>query len=93
MQLTADDFLHQMPALIAGTLLEAGAGKRSPESIAAVFDGTEKQEAPPKQRASCSKAYNIPDAETFRAVSHHCRHPYRTDPGLSRIAAACIPAT
>ena len=39
--ITADDFLHQMPALIAGTLIECGSGKRSPECIPAIFGGTE----------------------------------------------------
>lgn len=56
MQITADDFLHQMPALIAGTLLEAGAGKRSPESIAAVFDGTEKAGSPAEAKSLLLKS-------------------------------------
>ena len=51
MQITADDFLHQMPALIAGTLLEAGAGQRPPESIAAIFDGTEKAGRPAEAKS------------------------------------------
>ena len=50
-QITADDFLHQMPALIAGTLLEAGAGQRPPESIAAIFDGTEKAGRPAEAKS------------------------------------------
>ena len=44
--ITADDFLFQMPAVIAGTLLEAGLGLRSPESVRDIFTGTEKAGAP-----------------------------------------------
>lgn len=45
-RLTADDFLYQMPAIIAGTLLEAGRGLRAPESIQNIFTGAEKAGAP-----------------------------------------------
>lgn len=45
-RITADDFLCQMPAVIAGTLLEAGRGLRAPESIQGIFTGTEKAGAP-----------------------------------------------
>ena len=44
--ISADDFLYQMPAVIAGTLLEAGRGLRTPESIREIFTGTEKAGAP-----------------------------------------------
>ena len=39
-------FLCQMPAVIAGTLLETGRGLRAPESIQDIFTGTEKAGAP-----------------------------------------------
>ena len=45
-RITADDFLCQMPAVIAGTLLETGRGLRAPESIQDIFTGTEKAGAP-----------------------------------------------
>jgi len=45
-RITADDFLYQMPVIIAGTLLEAGRGLRAPESIQRIFTGTEKAGAP-----------------------------------------------
>lgn len=45
-ELTADDFLYRMPALIIGTLLEIGQGRRSPDCIKAIFEGTEKAGAP-----------------------------------------------
>lgn len=45
-ELTADDFLYRMPALIIGTLLEIGLGRRSPDCIKAIFEGTEKAGAP-----------------------------------------------
>lgn len=44
--LTANDFLYRMPSLIIGTLLEIGQGKRRPESIVHILDGTEKAGAP-----------------------------------------------
>lgn len=46
LSLTASDFLYRMPSLIIGTLLEIGQGKRAPESILHIFDGTEKAGAP-----------------------------------------------
>ena len=45
-RLTADDFLYRMPALIIGTLLEIGQGRRRPDCIKAIFEGTEKAGAP-----------------------------------------------
>ena len=45
-ELTADDFLYRMPALIIGTLLEIGQGKRRPDCIESIFEGTEKAGAP-----------------------------------------------
>lgn len=44
--LTANDFLYRMPSLIIGSLLEIGQGKRSPESMMHILDGTEKAGAP-----------------------------------------------
>lgn len=44
--LTADDFLYRMPALIAGTLLEIGSGRRTPDCIRRILEGTEKAGAP-----------------------------------------------
>lgn len=44
--LTANDFLYRMPSLIIGTLLEIGQGKRTPESILHILEGTEKAGAP-----------------------------------------------
>ena len=44
--LTANDFLYRMPPLIVGTLLEIGQGKRTPESILHILEGTEKTGAP-----------------------------------------------
>lgn len=41
-QLTASDFLYQMPGRIVGTLLEAGLRLRSPDSLSAILTGTEK---------------------------------------------------
>ena len=46
LSLTASDFLYRMPSLIVGTLLEIGQGKRAPESILHIFEGTEKAGAP-----------------------------------------------
>ena len=43
---TADSFLYRMPARIIGTLLEAGTGARTPESILPILDGTEEAGAP-----------------------------------------------
>lgn len=44
--MTADDFLYQMPAVIAGTLLETGLGLRTPESMKDIFSGSKKAGAP-----------------------------------------------
>lgn len=44
--ITADDFLYQMPAVIAGTLLEAGCSLRAPGSIQGIFTDTEKAGTP-----------------------------------------------
>lgn len=44
--LTANDFLYRMPSLIVGTLLEIGQGKRTPESILHILEGTEKAGVP-----------------------------------------------
>ena len=40
-QICATDFLHNMARLMIGTLLEIGFGKRSPESVKAIFSGDE----------------------------------------------------
>ena len=59
-QITADDFLHQMPALIAGTLIECGSGKRSPECIPAIFGGTEKAGDPAEAKSLLLKNIQYP---------------------------------
>lgn len=48
--ITADDFLYQMPAVIMGTLLEAGLGLRSPLDIPKIFKGEEKAGPPIEAR-------------------------------------------
>ncbi len=40
--ITANDFLFRMPSLIMGTLLEVGAGKRTPGSLRDILEGREK---------------------------------------------------
>lgn len=40
--LTANDFLSQMPSMLTETLLEAGLGQRTPESVKDLLTGTEK---------------------------------------------------
>lgn len=45
-RITADDFLYQMPAVIIGTLLETGLGKRTAGNINDIFSGTEKAGTP-----------------------------------------------
>lgn len=45
-ELTADDFLYRMPALIIGTLLEIGRATRTPDTIRRIFEGTEKAGPP-----------------------------------------------
>lgn len=42
----AKDFLHNMPRIIIGTLLDIGLGKRKKESIEAIFKGEEAASAP-----------------------------------------------
>lgn len=42
----ADSFLRLMPQLIIGTLLDIGTGKRSPDDIPAIFEGTLKSSPP-----------------------------------------------
>lgn len=42
---TADDFLFRMPSLIIGTLVEAGTGKRTPDSLRDILAGREKATA------------------------------------------------
>lgn len=42
----AKDFLHNMPRIIAGTLLDIGLGKRKKECIEAIFSGEEAASAP-----------------------------------------------
>lgn len=42
----ADDFLHNMPRLVIGTLLEIGFGTRKKEEIEAIFNGTKPVSAP-----------------------------------------------
>ena len=42
-QVTADGFLYNMMRIIAGTLIEAGRGDRSPESIPALFTAQRQQ--------------------------------------------------
>lgn len=44
--ITADDFLYQMPAVIMGTLLEAGLGLRSPSDMPKILNGEEKAGSP-----------------------------------------------
>lgn len=42
----AKDFLHNMPRMMAGTLLDIGLGKRKAECIEAIFAGEEEASAP-----------------------------------------------
>lgn len=44
--MTGSNFLHQMPRILAGTLLDIGCGKRSPDCIEQIFNGTEEASAP-----------------------------------------------
>lgn len=61
--LTADGFLHQMPAIIAGALIECGTGKRPPEWILSVLSGTEKAGAPAEAKSLLLKSiqYSRPE--------------------------------
>jgi tRNA pseudouridine38-40 synthase len=45
LEVTADSFLHQMVRIIAGTLVEAGRGKRPPESVAAILAARDRARA------------------------------------------------
>lgn len=45
-RIRANDFLHNMPRMIVGTLLDIGLGKRKVECIEAVFSGAEEASAP-----------------------------------------------
>lgn len=49
----ADSFLRLMPQLIVGTLLDIGTGKRSPEDITAILEGTSKCSAPSPALGLC----------------------------------------
>ena len=42
LSLTADDFLYQMPSLIAGTLLDVGQHKLAPDKITDILNGQQK---------------------------------------------------
>jgi tRNA pseudouridine38-40 synthase len=44
-RMTADGFLHNMARIIAGTLVEAGLGERTPQSVAAVLAAVKRPEA------------------------------------------------
>lgn len=44
--LEGDNFLHQMPRLITGTLLDIGCRRRKPECIEQIFNGTEPPSPP-----------------------------------------------
>ncbi len=55
-QITADDFLRQMPARIAGTLLETGRGLCTPGSIPRIFEGSEKAGAPAEAKGLLLKS-------------------------------------
>ncbi|MBO1700149.1 tRNA pseudouridine synthase A, partial [[Clostridium] symbiosum] len=44
--LRANDFLHNMPRMIIGTLMDIGLGKRKMECIEAIFKGEEEASAP-----------------------------------------------
>ena len=49
----ADSFLRLMPQLIVGTLLDIGTGKRFPEDITAILEGTSKCSAPSPALGLC----------------------------------------
>jgi tRNA pseudouridine38-40 synthase len=44
---TGNGFLYNMVRIIAGTLIEVGAGKRDPEDILAMLEATDRQAAGP----------------------------------------------
>lgn len=58
--ITADDFLYQMPALIAGTLIECGSGRKSPECIPDIFAGIQKAGAPAEAKSLLLKSIQYP---------------------------------
>jgi len=45
LEVTADSFLHQMVRIIAGTLVEVGRGKRSPQDVAAILASRDRARA------------------------------------------------
>lgn len=45
-RLKANDFLHNMPRMLVGTLLDIGLGKRKADCIDAIFAGTEEASVP-----------------------------------------------
>ncbi len=51
--ITANDHLQQMPALLAGTLLEIGSGCADPERINDIFSGKEKAGPPAEAKSLC----------------------------------------
>lgn len=51
--LEANSFLHQMPRLIAGTLLEVGTGRRNAECIPAILSGQESAGPPAPPAGLC----------------------------------------
>lgn len=55
-RITANDFLHQMPSLIAGTLLEIGCGLRRAECVQNIFEGTEKAGPPAETKGLLLKS-------------------------------------
>lgn len=55
-RITANDFLYQMPLLIAGTLLEAGCGLRKPDCVQRIFEGTEKAGPPAEAKGLLLKS-------------------------------------
>ena len=46
-RVTGNGFLYNMVRIIAGTLIEVGAGKRQPEEILKMLDATDRQSAGP----------------------------------------------
>lgn len=51
--ITANDYLQQMPALLAGTLLEIGAGRAAPGHIADILSGKEKAGPSAEAKSLC----------------------------------------
>ena len=46
-RVSGNGFLYNMVRIIAGTLIEVGAGKRQPEDILTMLDATDRQSAGP----------------------------------------------